>query len=527
MLNCYKLCQEVILYNNVSLLIGIINVINYHIGGEKMENEKRNRRKPTLLEAIAPIIFMVVLIAVGYGYFKLATEPLIVIAAFFSAIIARRLGYTWREMEVAINEKILKSMPAILILLSVGFIIGSWMFAGTVPMIIYYGVQIISPKFLLVTGFLLTAIVSTATGTSWGSAGTMGVAIMGIAAGLNVPLPMAAGAVVSGAYFGDKLSPLSDSTNIAPIAAGSELYEHIRHMLYTTLPAAILCIIVYTITGLTMGSAESTITTANELIIQLDLMYNWNIILLLPPVVMIFGSLKKWPPMPTMLGTSLLAVVLGVVTQGFTMKNGFAAMIKGFNVSMTGFEGEVLTSISTLLNRGGALNASGTTVIIICAMGFAGIISMAGMLDVVLEAIVSKIRSLVGLVAATIASCITMAIVTGSSYLTILIPGELYKKEYVSRNLHPKNLSRTLEDSGTVFVGIVPWSAAGVFMANALGVSTIEYMPWAILNYTGMIFALICAITGFGIAPLDKSKPINKKLKKKEYLNENRRVKSS
>lgn len=470
----------------------------------------RIKRKPTFKEAILPIVFMIVLIGVGYGYYGLATEPLIVIAAFFSAIMAKRLGYTWDEMQESINEKILKSLPAILILWSVGFIIGSWMFSGTVPMIIYYGVQIISPKYLLVTGFLLTAIVSTATGTSWGSAGTMGVAIIGIAGGLGVPLPMAAGAVVSGTYFGDKLSPLSDSTNIAPIAAGSELYEHIKHMLYTTLPAALLCIIVYTIAGFSLGTSDAVVESSNALTEQLASMYNWNIILILPAVLMIYGSLKKWPPMPTMLGTSILATIIGVFVQGFSIQNGFAAMVKGFHVSMTGFEGEVLANINTLLNRGGALDAAGTTVLIICAMGFAGILSVAGILDVILETLASKIKTMVGLVASTIVSCITMAIVTGSSYLTILIPGELFSKEYERRNLHPKNLSRTLEDSGTVFVGIVPWSAAGAFMTSALGVPTIEYLPWAILNYSGMIFALLWAITGIGIAPLDPNKPIIK-----------------
>ena len=177
---------------------------------------------------------------------------------------------------------------------------------------------------------------------------------------------------------------------------------------------------------------------------------------------------------------------------------------------MTGYAGEILKDITTLLNRGGALDAAGTTVLIIAAMGFAGIISVAGMLDVIMETLAKKIKSVFGLISATVVSCITMAIVTGSSYLTILIPGELFQKEYKRRNLHPKNLSRTLEDSGTVVVGIIPWSAAGVFMTNALGVSTIEYLPYAIFCYGGMIMALICAATGFGMAPLDPKKKIIK-----------------
>lgn len=466
------------------------------------------KKKPTLLQSLMPIFFMIVIIAIGYGIFNLAVEPLIIVTSFFAAWCVKRLGYTWDEMEACIFEKIHKSMRPILILWSIGLVIGSWMFSGTVPMVIYYGLQIINPKFVLVTGFLLCALLSTATGTSWGSASTMGVAIMGIAIGLGVPLPIVAGAVVSGSYFGDKLSPLSDSTNIAPLAAGSELYEHIKHMLYTTLPTALICVAVYTFLGLTLPVSTDSVITSTGIQVQLNEMFSWNILLLLPPVLMVYGSVKKWPAIPTMLGTSIIAALMGVLVQGFSLQDAAASLVSGFNVSMTGYSGEVLPDISTLLNRGGALDAAGTTVLIIAAMGFGGIISVAGMLDVVMEALSKKIKSILSLVAATIISCVTMAIVTGSSYLTILIPGELFQKEYRRRNLHPKNLSRTLEDSGTVVVGIVPWSAAGVFMTNALGVSTIEYLPYAIFCYGGIVMALICAATGFGMAPLDKDKPI-------------------
>ncbi|MDU6250254.1 MAG: Na+/H+ antiporter NhaC family protein, partial [Paeniclostridium sordellii] len=208
----------------------------------KFNNQKK---QPTVLQAITPILFMILALAVGYGYLKMKIEPIMVISAFFAAIIALKLGYTWEEMQKSIIDKIASALPATLILWSVGFLIGSLMFAGTVPMIIYYGVQLINPKFILVTAFISSALLSLVTGTSWGAAGTIGVAMMGIAGGLGVSLPATAGAVVAGAFFGDKLSPLSDTTNLAPMAAGSELYEHIKHMLYTTLPAAIVSLIVY------------------------------------------------------------------------------------------------------------------------------------------------------------------------------------------------------------------------------------------------------------------------------------------
>lgn len=466
------------------------------------------RKKPSLLQAVFPIAFMIFALAMGFK-FKLRTEPLLIISAFVAGIIAKSLGYTWKEMQEAIIEKIAAAMPATLILWSVGFLIGSWMFSGTVPMIIYYGVQIVNPKFLLVTAFIITAIVSTVTGTSWGSAGTIGVALMGIAGGLGVSLPATAGAVVAGAYFGDKISPLSDTTNLAPIAAGSELYEHIKHMLWTTLPAAAVSIIVYFIVGLKATGSANTPEKVQTMLSQLDAMFTWNIILIVPVVLIIIGSVKKWPTIPTMLGTSLFSIILGVFVHGFTFSNGFTALVKGFNVSMTAFEGETIWEVTRLINRGGVVSVTGTTVLIFCAMGFAGIVSRTGMLDVVLQKIMSKVKSTAGIILSTVASCFTVAFVTGSSYLSILLPGEIFKDVYVQKNLHPKNLSRTLEDSGTVLVPLVPWSAAGAYMAATLGVPTLEYLPWAILNYTGIIFAIILALTGIGIAKLDDSDKIN------------------
>ncbi len=447
---------------------------------------------------------MVLSLAIGYGYFKFKVEPLLVLSAFVAGIIAWKLGYTWNDMQEAIIEKIAKALPATLILWSVGFLIGSWMFSGTVPMIIYYGVQIVNPKFLLVTAFIITSIVSTVTGTSWGAAGTIGVALMGIAGGLGVSLPATAGAVVAGAYFGDKISPLSDTTNLAPIAAGSELYEHIKHMFYTTVPAAIVSIIVYTIVGFGASGNLKTPESVNTMLSQLDGMFSWNIVLILPVFIIIAGSLLKWPTIPTMIGTSMISIVLGVIIQGFTFVNGFASLVGGFNVSMTNFQGEAVWEVTRLINRGGVASVTGTTVLIFCAMGFAGIVSKAGMLDVVLGAIMSRVKTTAGIILSTIASCATVAFVTGSSYLSILIPGELFKDVYKERNLHAKNLSRTLEDSGTVLVPLVPWSAAGAYMTATLGVPTVEYLPWAVLNYMGIVFAIILAYTGFGIAYIDK-----------------------
>ena len=467
------------------------------------------RKKPTLAQALTPIIFMVVALALGYGVFKINAESIIISSAFIAGIIALRLGYTWEDMQNAIIEKIASALPATLILWSVGLLIGALVYSGAVPMIIYYGVQMINPKLILVTAFLSSAILSIVTGTSWGAAGTIGVAMMGIAGGLGVSLPATAGAVVSGAFFGDKLSPLSDTTNLAPMAAGSELYEHIKHMLYTTVPASLVALVVYLFVGFSASGDLVRPQSVQLMMDQLDAMFNFNIVLLLPFILVILGSVKKWPTIPTMLGTSLLTVVLGAAVQGFNMVDGFTSLISGFDITMTGFTGTPTEEVIKLINRGGVASVTSTTVLIFCAMGFAGIVSVSGMLDVVLDLLMSKVKSTAGIIISTIVSCFTVAFVTGSSYLSILVPGELFKDVYPKKNLHPKNLSRTLEDSGTVLVPLIPWSAAGAYMAATLGVDTLEYLPWAIMNYSGMIFAIIFAITGFGIAKLDKNE--NKK----------------
>ena len=466
---------------------------------------EQTKKEPSFLLAVTPILVMIVGLAVGVGYMKLKVEPIILIAALVAGGIAWRLGYNWKELQEGVIEKISSSLPALMILWAVGLLIGSWVFSGTIPMIIYYGVDLISPEYLVFTAFIIAAIISTTTGTSWGSAGTVGVAIMGIAQGLDVNLAATAGAVVAGAYFGDKLSPLSDTTNLAPIAAGSELYEHIRHMFYTTIPATIVALAAYLFFGSAAASGGANVSESVLLLqSQLDKIFHWNILLLLPVFLVLAGSVLKWPTIPVMIIASLFSVILGVIIQGFSLKNGFISVMTGFNVTMSGVEMEFSKDITKLLNRGGVSSVNSTTILVICAMGFAGIISKTGMLTKVLHTIMARVKSAAGVIISTIGSCLTVAFVTGSSYLSILIPGEMFKDFYKEKNLAAKNLSRTLEDSGTVIVPLIPWSAAGAYMTATLGVPTVEYLPWAILNYMGVVFAIILALTGIGIAKINK-----------------------
>ena len=464
---------------------------------------------PTILEALIPVVAMLLVLFIGKGVLGFSTEPLLIIVACVAAFVAWRVGCTWDDMLDEISQKIAKGMPAILILITVGAMVGTWMASGTIPMMIYYGVQIVSPQWLLVTAFLITCLVSVATGTSWGSVATMGVALMGIASALGVNPAATAGAVIAGSYFGDKISPLSDTTNLAPLAAGSNLYEHIGHMFWTTVPATIVSLVVYAIVGLNANTAAGATSEAvTNMMAQLDQMYDWNILILLPVILVLAGSLLKLPTIPVMILSTVVAGMEGIFMQGISLGNVLTSTVSGFNVTMItrpGFDAaNAAFEVTKLLNRGGMNGIMSTTLLVFCAFCFAGIMSRAGCLEVVLKAILSVAKTTGSLILATVISCITMALTTGNSYLSILIPGEMFRDAYKERGLHPKNLSRTLEDAGTVFVPLVPWSAAGAYMAATLGVETLDYLPWAILCYIGFIFAIIYGYTGIGIAKLPK-----------------------
>lgn len=465
------------------------------------------KRHPNLFEAFSPIVVMLFLLAIGYGIYGFNPEPLLILASVYAGIIALRLGLKWDEMMEGIQEKIKQAMPAILILISIGILIGTWMISGTIPMMIYYGLKLIDPSFIVLIAFIVSAIISIVTGTSWGSAGTVGVALMGIATGLNANLPATAGAIVAGAYFGDKLSPLSDTTNLAPVAAGSELYEHIRHMLWTTIPAAIVSILVYLFVGFNLSADNvSTPETMNVMLQTLTEMFDWGILLLLPPAIILYGSIRKKPTLPTIILSSMIAAVLAKFIQGFSLVDIFASTVSGFDVSMVnraGFNPDgVIGEVTRLVNQGGMQSMTGVVLIAFSAFIFAGIITKSGSLEVIIQTLMKVVKRTGDFILTTVLSCITMALVTGNSYLSIIVPGEIYKDSYRKNKLHAKNLSRTLEDSGTVVVPLIPWSSAGVFMAGTLGVPTLSYAPWAILCYVGFVFAIILGYTGLGIAKI-------------------------
>ncbi|ONI44214.1 Na+/H+ antiporter NhaC [Candidatus Epulonipiscioides gigas] len=470
------------------------------------------KRKPTLIEALIPFIIMIIVLIYGKGVKGWPTEPLIILIASVAAIIAFRVGFTWSELMDEISAKVAKGMPAMLILISVGALVGVWRASGTVPIMIYYGVQIVHPQYLLVTTFIITAIVSIVTGTSWGSVGTMGVALIGIASGLGVSLPATAGAIIAGAYLGDKMSPLSDTTNLAPLVAGSELYTHIKHMMWTTIPASIISLIVYYIAGLNKNvSGNISSENINIMLSTLDSMYEWNWLLFVPAILILICSILKLPTIPVMISATALAGIFAITIQGISFENILKSMVNGFDIDMisaAGFDASVAPyEVTRLINGGGMSAIMETTLLVFCAYCFAGIMTKSGCLEVILTKLLSVVKSIGGLITATVISCITIALSTGNSYLSIIVPGELFEAAYKKFGLAPENLSRTLEDAGTVVVPLIPWAAAAVYMSSVLGVPTIEYLPWAVLCYTGFLFAIFYGFTEISLKkiPLDNN----------------------
>ena len=468
-----------------------------------MEKEKR---KPSLFEAVSCFIVMALIIGVGKGIFKLDIQPLLLLCAFYAAMIGLRLGYTYQEMEQGVTENFTASLPVIYILIAVGIVIGTWIYSGTVPYMIYLGLKLISPQIFLVTAWAITAIVSTATGTAWGSIATAGLALMGIAGEMGVPLGMAAGAVIAGGVFGDKMSPLSDTTNLAPMICKVDLFDHIRHMFWTTIPASLVGLVIWFIVGqgLTV-SAENSVSIA-QLSANLSAIYNFNLLLLLPPIIVIVGAMRRMPTVPIMLLSSVVAIVLGF--HGFSFANGVSACVGGFKVNMVTAAGAVdaiaAENVVKLLTRGGISSMMTIVNTIICAYAFAGIVAKIGCLEVILHSLANKVDCRWKLVGITIICGVLLTFATGVASVPIIMIGFLMGDMYKDMGLHGVNLSRTLEDCGTMLIPFVPWGASGIYYMDILGVSVSQYAIWCIPCYLCIVFAMVWAVTGKGIRYLNK-----------------------
>lgn len=472
-----------------------------------MDSKPKTKRKATLCEALIPIIFLIAVLA--YSLVKLGADPHIplILGAVVAAIIGiTRLGFTWREMEEGVLDTIKMAMQAILILMIVGALIGTWILSGTVPAMIYWGLKILSPGIFLVATTLICAIVSLATGSSWTTAGTVGIALIGIGQGLGMPAPLVAGAIISGAYFGDKMSPLSDTTNLAPAMAGSTLFEHIKHMIYTTGPALLISLVLYGVIGMKYAGKELDLTQIEVIRNALEGAFNTlSPMLLIPPVMVILMVVFKMPAIPGLVIGTLLGGLFAAIFQGADLQSIINAAHYGFE-STTG-----ISEVDALLTRGGLDSMMWTVSLILCALTLGGILEKTGMLEAIANALLTFAKGTFGLVFVTIFSCLFTNLVTGEQYLSIVLPGRMYKDEYRKRGLHPKNLSRALEDSGTLLSPLIPWNTCGAYMWVTLGIHPFAYLPFAFLNLINPLVSLFYAATGITMEklPPEEVKDIN------------------
>lgn len=458
-------------------------------------NKQKQPRKASFTVALIPLIAMGLLLGVGYGIYKIRPQVLLVAAAFITGCLGFILRFNWKEMEKGIVESIHKAMPAILIMLCVGILIGAWIASGTIPMVIYYGLKLISPKYFLVTACFVCSLTSIATGTSWGTIGTLGVAFIGIAMGLGIPMGPAAGAIVAGAYFGDKMSPFSDVTNLAPVAAGSNLFDHIKHMLWSATPAWLLGLLIYFLVGLKYGTEKVESESMILIINTLKKNFNFNIFLLLPMVVVFYFAATKKPTIPGMLFSSFIAGILAVIFQKASVTEVATAINTGYQAN-TG-----VAQVDQLISRGGMMSMMETQLVAFTAFSFGGIMQRTGLLSVILERVMKFANKVWSIVLTTIGSAIVTALVTGSSYLSMIIPGELLAPIYKKEKLAAKNLSRIIEESGAIIVPLIPWSMAGVYITGTIEVSTFTYLPWAIMNYASVVILALFGFTKFTMAP--------------------------
>lgn len=493
-------------------------------------NDLTSKKNVTLVRSLIPIVGLMLLIIFGvivmpqvlsktievtdaYGQIKMIKEQgpsmslelVFILASVISVINLFTMGYSWEEIQQFIVKKVTQLIPAAMILFAIGIIIGSWVFSGTIPMLVYFGVELISPNFIYLVAFLVPSIFSILTGTSWGSAGTIGVVIMGIAGVIGANLPIVAAAVIGGAYFGDKLSPLSDTTNIAALSVNIPLMDHVRSMLNTTLPAYILASITYFIIGLKVGIKQETgqLNNITELKVALSQLFQFDnifqiVLIIIPIIIVLFGSIKKKPVVPTLILSSIIAAFIGVFVQGFTMSNMFTALYSGFDASSFFTNTEVNESIESIVNRGGLNSMTGPVVISIMVFIFVGTLDCIKAIPFLVNKALAKINTRSQtIISSQIVSGVTNGL-TSNQYATSYIVAEAFKTKYDQLKIPRKVLSRSIEDFGTMLESLLPWTTTGIYMFSVLGISPMEYWKFQFLSLYGFAIAILLAITGIG-----------------------------
>jgi len=464
------------------------------------------KREIGLFMALVPVVFLIGALFTVIGIYKLDPHIPLVCATAVAAFVATLYKFSWKEILDGMLHGISLAMGAILILMVIGTMIATWIQGGIVPAMIYYGLKILSPGIFLVACLLICSIVSLGTGSSWSTAGTVGVALIAVGKGLGIPVEVVAGAVVSGAYFGDKMSPLSDTTNLAPAVAGTDVFTHIRHMIYTTGPGYLIALVLFGLMGMKYSGGQLDTSNIETILITIKSNFFISPVLLLPPLLVIAMVILKIPPLPALLGGTVLGGILAMVYQSNTLAQVISVAQSGFT-SKTGS-----LMVDELLTGGGLLNMMNTVALILCALSFGGIMERTGMLATIAGALLKRVKRTGSLIAVTIFSSIGMNIIASDQYMAIVIPGRMYKPAFDKKGLHPKNLSRCLEDSATLTSPLIPWNTCGAFMGAALGVNPLLYLPYAFLNLANPLVSLFYGYTGITI---EKIEPIEEKKEQK------------
>ncbi len=472
-------------------------------------------KTPSLFDALFPIILLVIMMGAAVYLFGDASsygpnQIALLLGTGIAAIIGMKNGLSWAEVEKGIVQGISMALGACLILLAVGSLIGTWMLAGTVPTLIYYGLELLNPSFFYAATCLICAVVAMSIGSSWTTAATVGVALMGVAAGMEMSAAITAGAVISGAYFGDKISPLSETTNLAPAVAGTELFEHIKYMLWTTIPSFIIALILFLVLGFSeKGNASVEKIEYMQSLLQDSFSLGWH--LLIPLIVLLTLAVKKMPAFPAVSIGALLGGVWAMLFQSDVIMSmvqaGDSSVVGTVKVVWTAFFDGVSfatpdENLNSLLSRGGMSSMLNTIWLIICALSFGAVLEKAGLLKRAVDAILAGATSAGDMISRTILTCIGTNLITADQYMAIVMPGRMYKEEFEKRGLHQLNLSRSLEDGGTLTSPLIPWNTCGAYMHGVLMVHPFEYIFYAFFNVINPILAIIYAFLGVKILKL-------------------------
>ncbi|MCW8871816.1 MAG: Na+/H+ antiporter NhaC [Xanthomonadales bacterium] len=485
-----------------------------------MTETKKNEVPIPLWLALLPLVFLICLLTLSVSLFSDNSsygpnQIALLLAAGAASLVGLHLGIYWSDLEHAMVEGITLALKACLILLAVGSLIGSWMLAGTAPAVIYFGLGILDPAWFYPAALIICALVSLSIGSSWTTAGTVGLALVGIAQIMDLSTAATAGAVISGAYFGDKMSPLSDTTNLSPAMVGADLFVHIRHMAWTTGPSVIIALSLFAIMGLNAKAGQAPASEINAARDLLEQNFTIGIPILVPLALLLTLAMRKVPAFPAISIGALAGCVVALIWQPDLVRHfgdpdgtmsSWAASAKGLLMALAdGFSIETGdTSLDELLSRGGMSSMLNTIWLIMSAMCFGGVMERTGLLQRIVDQLMKGVRGTGSLIATTVFTCIGMNIIAADQYIAIVLPGRMYRLEFERRGLAPQNLSRTLEDAGTMTSALVPWNTCGAFMAATLGVPTLSYLPYAFVNLLNPITAIIYGMTNFKITPLAK-----------------------